>query len=290
MQQEVFTDGTRHAHTVIPESAEHQILVVEVQQLGAAYAVDEKDEPILDENGQPQLVVRGVWSLQINPREQDARETESEESADEHPPTAPAVPGPRTRSPEHGLAIRGHGYTGCGHDYAGCGHGCCARELRVEVTRDRAHDLGDALGVLPLGITAPAQNRLNPHLQQFDHVLDEAMQLLRWTSPCLSHRRQRVEQPDGQSLGTAPALGDAELQALTGLQRLDALRQRGLPNVDVPAAVLRDEAEPLVRVVPLDLAGRHCPSPFLLFSCNGPRRHAAPHDERAPGVPRTRPV
>lgn len=82
MQQEVLTDGTRHAHTVIPESAEHQILVVEVQQLGAAYAVDEKDEPILDENGQPQLVVRGVWSLQINPREQDARETESEESAD----------------------------------------------------------------------------------------------------------------------------------------------------------------------------------------------------------------
>jgi hypothetical protein len=67
MRQEVFTDGTRHAHTVIPETPEHQTLVVEVQQLGAAYAVDEQDTPILDERGEPQLVVRGVWSLQITP-------------------------------------------------------------------------------------------------------------------------------------------------------------------------------------------------------------------------------
>ncbi|EIF00617.1 MULTISPECIES: DUF2771 family protein [Saccharomonospora] len=67
MQQEVFTDGTRHAHTVVPETPEHQPLVVEVQQLGAAYAVDENDQPIMDEQGSPQLVVRGVWSLQIDP-------------------------------------------------------------------------------------------------------------------------------------------------------------------------------------------------------------------------------
>ncbi len=80
MSQEVFTDGTQLAHTVIPESAEHQVLVVEVQQLGAAYAVNERDEPILDENGQPQLVVRGVWSLQIAPQEQ--RSPLEQQSAD----------------------------------------------------------------------------------------------------------------------------------------------------------------------------------------------------------------
>ncbi|EHR63309.1 DUF2771 family protein [Saccharomonospora cyanea] len=67
MRQEVFTDGTRHAYTVVPETPRHQPLVVEVQQLGAAYAVDQQDNPILDERGQPQLVVRGVWSLQITP-------------------------------------------------------------------------------------------------------------------------------------------------------------------------------------------------------------------------------
>ncbi|CAM2795482.1 DUF2771 domain-containing protein [Saccharomonospora xinjiangensis] len=67
MRQEVFTDGTRLAYTVVPESPGHQPLVVEVQQLGAAYAVDDSDKPIVDERGEPQLVVRGVWSLQIEP-------------------------------------------------------------------------------------------------------------------------------------------------------------------------------------------------------------------------------
>lgn len=67
VSQEVFTDGSRHAYTAVPPSPEDQVLVVEIQQLGAAYAVDDRDQPILDESGQPQLVVRGVWALQIDP-------------------------------------------------------------------------------------------------------------------------------------------------------------------------------------------------------------------------------
>lgn len=67
VRQQVFTDGTQHAYTVEPDSPGDQLLVVEVQQLGAAYAADKQGNPIVDENGQPQLVVRGVWSLRIDP-------------------------------------------------------------------------------------------------------------------------------------------------------------------------------------------------------------------------------
>lgn len=66
LRQQVFTDGTQHAYTV--ESAPHeQLVVVEVQQIGAAYAADAQGNPIVDENGNPQLVARGVWSLQVEP-------------------------------------------------------------------------------------------------------------------------------------------------------------------------------------------------------------------------------
>ncbi|PRX50237.1 uncharacterized protein DUF2771 [Prauserella shujinwangii] len=67
VRQEVFTDGEQHAYTARPDSPEGQLVVVEIQQLGAAYAANERGEPILDEAGQPQLVVRGVWSLQVEP-------------------------------------------------------------------------------------------------------------------------------------------------------------------------------------------------------------------------------
>ncbi|PXY30971.1 DUF2771 family protein [Prauserella muralis] len=66
VRQQVFTDGTQHAYTVTPGSPRDQLVVVEIQQLGAAYAADSRGNPILDENGQPQLVVRGVWSLRID--------------------------------------------------------------------------------------------------------------------------------------------------------------------------------------------------------------------------------
>lgn len=67
VRQKVFTDRNQHAYTVQPGGPGNQLLVVEIQQLGAAFAANSKGEPILDEAGQPQLVVRGVWSLQIEP-------------------------------------------------------------------------------------------------------------------------------------------------------------------------------------------------------------------------------
>ncbi|MEU3274698.1 DUF2771 family protein [Saccharomonospora sp. NPDC006951] len=69
VKQEVFTTGDRLAYTITPDSPDDQLVVVEIQQLSGAYAANQQDEPLLDESGQPQLVVRGVWSLQIDPVE-----------------------------------------------------------------------------------------------------------------------------------------------------------------------------------------------------------------------------
>lgn len=67
LEQQTFTSGDRFAYTVTPPAPDDQLVVVEIQQLGAAYAADQSGKPILDQAGNPQLVARGVWSLQIEP-------------------------------------------------------------------------------------------------------------------------------------------------------------------------------------------------------------------------------
>ncbi|GAA1236886.1 DUF2771 family protein [Prauserella halophila] len=64
VEQQTFTDLSQHAYTVTPPTEQDAVAVVEVQQIGAAYGVDAQGNPIVDENGQPQLVTRGLWSLQ----------------------------------------------------------------------------------------------------------------------------------------------------------------------------------------------------------------------------------
>ncbi|WP_116048770.1 DUF2771 family protein [Amycolatopsis palatopharyngis] len=54
---EFFSSGTQHAYTATGEGPGYQILVVEVQQPGAAYVVDEA--------GNPELLMRAVWSLHV---------------------------------------------------------------------------------------------------------------------------------------------------------------------------------------------------------------------------------
>ncbi|WP_408629959.1 DUF2771 family protein [Amycolatopsis aidingensis] len=66
-KRQFFSPGTRHAYTATGGGPGSQLLVVEVQQIGAAYAADEAGNPILDEAGNPQLVTRGIWSLQLEP-------------------------------------------------------------------------------------------------------------------------------------------------------------------------------------------------------------------------------
>ncbi len=67
IRQDVFTPDERHAYTAVPQAPAEQLLVVEVQQLGGAYAADAQGNPIVDESGQPQLVARAVWALRIDP-------------------------------------------------------------------------------------------------------------------------------------------------------------------------------------------------------------------------------
>jgi hypothetical protein len=67
VMQQTFTTGDKLAYTATAPAADDQLLVVEIQQLGAAYAADETGKPIVDEAGNPQLVVRAIWSLQIEP-------------------------------------------------------------------------------------------------------------------------------------------------------------------------------------------------------------------------------
>lgn len=64
VRQRAFTDGARQAYTATPPTEQDRVAVVEVQQIGAAYASNQQGEPMTDENGQPQLVSRGIWSLQ----------------------------------------------------------------------------------------------------------------------------------------------------------------------------------------------------------------------------------
>ncbi|MTD56649.1 DUF2771 family protein [Amycolatopsis pithecellobii] len=66
LKQQYFSPGSQLAYTAEP-GAGNQLVVVEVQQIGAAYAADQNGNPILDENGNPQLVARAFWSLQVQP-------------------------------------------------------------------------------------------------------------------------------------------------------------------------------------------------------------------------------
>jgi hypothetical protein len=67
IKQQTFTSGDRFAYTATPPAPDDQLLVVEIQQLGAAYAADQSGKPIVDQAGNPQLVARAIWSLQVEP-------------------------------------------------------------------------------------------------------------------------------------------------------------------------------------------------------------------------------
>lgn len=73
VRQEFFSPGETLAYTARPGSPDERLLVVEIQQLGAAYAGKDDNTPITDEFGNPQLVARGVWSVELTPRDPSSR-------------------------------------------------------------------------------------------------------------------------------------------------------------------------------------------------------------------------
>ncbi|MGH3517212.1 MAG: DUF2771 family protein [Haloechinothrix sp.] len=67
VKQEFFGQGDAYAYTARPANPDERIFVVEVQQIGVAYASDAEGNPIADEAGNPQLVARGVWTVELQP-------------------------------------------------------------------------------------------------------------------------------------------------------------------------------------------------------------------------------
>ncbi|QWF81684.1 DUF2771 family protein [Amycolatopsis sp. CA-230715] len=67
VKQEVFTSGKQYAYTATTPAPDDQLLVVEIQQVGVATSVDATGKPNADAEGNPQLVARAVWSLQVQP-------------------------------------------------------------------------------------------------------------------------------------------------------------------------------------------------------------------------------
>ncbi|KMS83508.1 hypothetical protein ACZ91_52780, partial [Streptomyces regensis] len=50
LEQRAFTDGARHAYTATPPTQRDRVAVVEIQQIGAAYAADGKGNPLTLQN------------------------------------------------------------------------------------------------------------------------------------------------------------------------------------------------------------------------------------------------
>src|SRR4051812_26794834 len=143
--------------------------------------------------------------------------------------------------------------------------------LALQVAGDGAQHRRHLAGLRAVGVPAPAQP-LADVVEQLDQVLDDRDQLVGLLAAALrvrgGHRGQRVEDADLQRL-VAPAAGDdAELDALTGLELRRPRGEGVLVHEDVRAVLAREEAETLLRLDPLDLAGGHVGS--LSRSIAGP--------------------
>src|SRR5689334_9247601 len=136
--------------------------------------------------------------------------------------------------------------------------------LGVELPGHGLDHLGHPSGGLAVRVATLAQFGLHGAFQQCDHVLDHAVQLVGAVlvfgghlTTSLGQAGRRLNQLEAQRLRSAPSGGDPELHPLAGLEALDPCGQRRRADVDVFAVLLRQEAEPLVSVVPLNLARRH---------------------------------
>ncbi len=150
---------------------------------------------------------------------------------------------------------------------SGRGVTASSRRSSLEVGRDGAQHRGNLAGLARRRVATAAQRSADA-VEQLDQVLDDDGHLLGILALRLCngarHRRQWVEHAQRQRLLAATALGDPELDPGAGLEGRYTSRQRGLVNEDVAALVLGEEAEALLRVVPLHLAAGHArPRPSI---------------------------
>src|ERR1700742_1902385 len=118
--------------------------------------------------------------------------------------------------------------------------------LGVELPGHRLDDLGDPASRLAVRVAAFAQLGLHGALQQRDHVLDHAVQLVGTVLVLGRHRfaarlgeaGRRLNQLEAQSLRAAPAGSDTEFHLLGRLEPLDPSGQRRRADVHVLAVLL----------------------------------------------------
>ena len=149
----------------------------------------------------------------------------------------------------------------------------------VELVGEGAQHLRRAACGRALGVPAAPVGLLDA-LEHLDEVLDDRHHRLRLLALGVAlvarDRGGGVDDAHLQRLVAAATLGDAELDLRAGLERGRALGQRVGVDVDVRAVLLRQEAEALLRVVPLHLATRHGPPHSA--------QHSAPRGSTRPGT------
>ena len=157
----------------------------------------------------------------------------------------------------------------------------------LDLVGEGAEHLRGAATGCPLGVAASTVGLLDP-LEHLDEVLDDGHHhlglLALGVALVARDRGGRVDDAHLERLVTAAPLGDAELDLGAGLEGAGALGQRVGVDVDVGAVLLRQEAEALLRVVPLHLATGHGSSPLSSTHRRvGPRaRHRIGGSRRAP--------
>jgi MFS family permease len=135
-----------------------------------------------------------------------------------------------------------------------------ANRLGRDVPGDRRQQLRDLPGLLRLRVLAPPVDVRDP-VEQLHQVLDDRDHLVRLLVRVLGDGgdgRRRLEQPHLERLGALAALGDAELDPLALCHGLRPCGQGGGMHEYLGTPVIAgEEAETLLGVIPLDLAGRH---------------------------------
>jgi MFS family permease len=135
-----------------------------------------------------------------------------------------------------------------------------ANRLGRDVLGDGRQQVGDLPGFLRLRVLAAPVDIRDP-VEQLHQVLDDRDHLVRLLVRVLGDGgdgRRRLEEPHLERLGALAALRDAELDPLPLRHGLRPRGQRGGMHEYLGTPVIAgEEAETLLGVIPLDLAGRH---------------------------------
>jgi hypothetical protein len=135
-----------------------------------------------------------------------------------------------------------------------------ANRLGRDVPGDGRQQVGDLLGFLRLRVLAATVDVRDP-VEQLHQVLDDRDHLVRLLVRVLGDGgdgRRRLEEAHLERLGALAPLRDAELDPLPLCHRLRPCGQGGGVHEYLGTPVIAgEEAETLLGVVPLDLAGRH---------------------------------